>query len=88
MVSYLMRLATLHHDPPVKQALVPLALGLLQPIVAPSGWPDIAVGWRFFSRSSEQNDFSNEVLVTQAVSAAKVLQVVALLPTLRIHAHR
>ncbi|TEB22667.1 hypothetical protein FA13DRAFT_1592778, partial [Coprinellus micaceus] len=42
-------------------------------IVAPTGWPDVTVGLRFFSRALEQNNFLNKA----AVASAKVLQVVA-----------
>ncbi|PFH52762.1 hypothetical protein AMATHDRAFT_1809 [Amanita thiersii Skay4041] len=77
MVSYLVRLATIPHDQPVKALLVPRTLSLLQMMVGPKGWSDVTVGLRFFSRALEQVELSNEVAVSQALSSAKVLQVIA-----------
>jgi len=53
MVSYLVRLATVPHDQPIRAALLPKALSLLQLIVGPNGWTDVTVGLRFFSRVLE-----------------------------------
>ena len=59
MVSYLVRLATVPHDPPARNTLVPRALALLQLMVGPTGWSDVTVGLRFFLRALEQaNIFS------------------------------
>ncbi|KAG2013625.1 atypical/PIKK/TRRAP protein kinase [Coprinopsis cinerea AmutBmut pab1-1] len=76
MVSYLMRLATIAHDQPTRGIYVSRALGLLQNIVGPSGWTDVTVGLRFFSRALEQTELSDATLL-QALSAAKVLHVVS-----------
>lgn len=54
MVSYLVRLATIPHDQPSRNTLVPRALSLLQMMVGPGGWTDVTVGLRFFSRALEQ----------------------------------
>ena len=54
MISYLMRLATMTLEPGQKIALVPRALSLLQSMTAPSGWPDVTLGLRFFARHLEQ----------------------------------
>ena len=51
MVSYLVRLATLHHEQAPK--IVPKALSCLQMMVGPKGWTDVTVGLRFFSRALE-----------------------------------
>ncbi|KAJ3510077.1 hypothetical protein NLJ89_g4881 [Agrocybe chaxingu] len=79
MVSYLVRLTTGTHDQASRTTLLPRALSLLQSIVGPNGWTDVTVGLRFFSRALEQNDIptDNPSLLAQAVSAAKVLQVIA-----------
>ncbi|KAF9009027.1 hypothetical protein BDQ17DRAFT_1422200 [Cyathus striatus] len=77
MVSYLVRLATLPHEPTSRASLVPRALPLLQMMVGPNGWTDVTVGLRFFSRALEQNDFSADNALPQALSAAKVLGVIA-----------
>lgn len=53
MVSYLVRLSTIINDPPGRATLVPRALSLLQQMVGPSGWTDVAFGMRFFSRVLE-----------------------------------
>ncbi|GLB33849.1 putative PI3 PI4-kinase family protein [Lyophyllum shimeji] len=76
MVSYLVRLATMPHDPAARATLVPRALALLQLLVGPKGWTDVTVGLRFFSRALEQNELVNEQALTQALAAAKVLQVI------------
>ncbi|PPQ93995.1 hypothetical protein CVT25_009843 [Psilocybe cyanescens] len=78
MVSYLVRLSTIPHDQPARAALLPKALALLHLIVGPNGWTDVTVGLRFFSRVLE-NDIptDNANSIAQALSAGKVLQVVA-----------
>ncbi|TFK43492.1 hypothetical protein BDQ12DRAFT_731508 [Crucibulum laeve] len=76
MISYLVRLATIPHEQPTRTALVPRALSLLQSMVGPKGWTEVTVGLRFFSRALEQNELVNDGTLTQALSAAKVLQVV------------
>jgi transformation/transcription domain-associated protein len=53
MLSYLVRLSTVIHDQPARTTLLPKALSLLQLIVGPSGWSDVTVGLRFFSRILE-----------------------------------
>lgn len=53
MVSYLVRLATLINDAPSRANLVPRALSLLQRMVGPNGWTDVAFGLRYFSRALE-----------------------------------
>ncbi|KAF9485316.1 hypothetical protein BDN70DRAFT_848082 [Pholiota conissans] len=78
MVSYLVRLSTVTHDAAGRATLLPKALSLLQLIVGPNGWTDVTFGLRFFSRILESeipNDNPN--LLAQALSSAKVLQVVA-----------
>ncbi|KAM6495848.1 hypothetical protein JOM56_008554 [Amanita muscaria] len=85
MVSYLVRLATLHHEQAPK--IVPRALSLLQLIVGPKGWTDVTVGLRFFSRALEltelnqenpkQETLKQEGAVAQALAAARVLQIIA-----------
>ncbi|KAF9057606.1 hypothetical protein BJ165DRAFT_1520972 [Panaeolus papilionaceus] len=79
MVSYLVRLATVPHDQITRTTLVPKALALLQLIVGPNGWTDVTVGLRFFSRALELNEIpgDNPGTLAQALSAAKVLQVIA-----------
>ncbi|KAF8138723.1 FAT domain-containing protein [Boletus edulis] len=76
IVSFLVRLATATLDPPVRTVLVPRALTLLQQMVASSGWPDVTVKLNYFSRALEQIDLDSEPQLNQALSAAKVLQVV------------
>ncbi|KII95163.1 hypothetical protein PLICRDRAFT_693420 [Plicaturopsis crispa FD-325 SS-3] len=77
MVSYLVRLATAPHESTAKAALVPRALRLLQLMVGPSGWSDVTVKLHYFSRALEQTELNTDQAVSQALSAAKVLQVVA-----------
>ncbi|KAF5387961.1 hypothetical protein D9615_000446 [Tricholomella constricta] len=77
MVSYLVRLATMAHDPAVRTALMPRALTLLQLLVGPKGWSDVTVGLRYFARTLEMNELVNEQALAQALASAKVLQVIA-----------
>ncbi|KNZ81468.1 Transcription-associated protein 1 [Termitomyces sp. J132] len=77
MVSYLVRLCCIPHEPSAKATLIPRALPLLQRLVGPKGWTDVTVGLRFFSRALEQNELSNEQALAQALASAKVLQVIA-----------
>ncbi|KAJ3865184.1 hypothetical protein EV359DRAFT_39363 [Lentinula novae-zelandiae] len=77
MVSYLVRLSTIINDPPGRATLVPRALSLLQQMVGPSGWTDVAFGMRFFSRVLEMSDLTSETALASAVASAKVLQVIA-----------
>ncbi|KAF8640045.1 hypothetical protein AX17_001287 [Amanita inopinata Kibby_2008] len=77
MVSYLVRLATVQHEQAPKTALIPRALSLLRMMVGPKGWNDVTVGLRFFSRALEQTDLESEAAVSQALAAARVLQVIA-----------
>jgi transformation/transcription domain-associated protein len=53
MVSYLVRLATTHHEQSTRGAVLPRALSLLQTLVGPNGWTDVTVGLRYFSRLLE-----------------------------------
>jgi transformation/transcription domain-associated protein len=53
LVSYLVRLAT-SVDPTMRNSLVPRALALLQKMVGPQGWRDVAFGLRFFLKALEQ----------------------------------
>ncbi|KAJ7700136.1 hypothetical protein B0H17DRAFT_1158131 [Mycena rosella] len=76
LVSYLVRLATTV-DPTTRNSLVPRALALLQKMVGPHGWRDVAFGLRFFLKALEQNELNAEPFVAQAIAAAKVLQVIA-----------
>ncbi|KAJ7682762.1 FAT domain-containing protein [Mycena polygramma] len=76
MVSYLVRMATTV-DPATKNSLVPRALALLQKMVGPHGWRDVAFGLRFFLKALEQNELNSELFITQAIASAKVLQVIA-----------
>ncbi|KAF9075762.1 FAT domain-containing protein [Rhodocollybia butyracea] len=77
MVSYLVRLATLVTDSSARASVVPRALPLLQQMVGPNGWTDVAFGLRFFSRALEMNEINSETALTIAVASAKVLQVIA-----------
>ncbi|KAF9222005.1 FAT-domain-containing protein [Gyrodon lividus] len=77
IVSFLVRLATATLDQPVKSVLVPRALALLQQMVASSGWSDVTVKLNYFSRALEQIDLDSEAHLNQALSAGKVLQIVA-----------
>ncbi|KAF7352758.1 hypothetical protein MVEN_01242100 [Mycena venus] len=76
LVSYLVRLATTV-DPSTRNSLVPRALVLLQKMVGPNGWKDVAFGLRFFLKPLEQNELNAEPFIAQAIAAAKVLQVIA-----------
>lgn len=58
MVSYLVRLATVPYDLPARNVIVPRTLSLLQVIVGPNGWTDVAFGLRFFSRALEMVSYS------------------------------
>ncbi|KAH7887705.1 hypothetical protein F5I97DRAFT_1804974 [Phlebopus sp. FC_14] len=78
IVSFLLRLATATLDQPAKIVLVPRALTLLQQMVASTGWPDVTVKLNYFTRALEQIDLDSEAHLNQALSAAKVLQVVAM----------
>ncbi|KAG9317678.1 hypothetical protein JVU11DRAFT_1890 [Chiua virens] len=77
IVSFLVRLATATLEPQVRAVLVPRALALLQQMVASAGWSDVTVKLNYFSRALEQIDLDSEPQLNQALSAAKVLQVVA-----------
>ncbi|KAG2042802.1 hypothetical protein BDR03DRAFT_1058663 [Suillus americanus] len=77
IVSFLVRLATSPLEPTSRTILLPRALSLLQKMVAPSGWSDVTVKLNFFSRALEQTELDSEPHLNQALSAAKVLQVVA-----------
>ncbi|TFK75868.1 hypothetical protein BDN72DRAFT_954419 [Pluteus cervinus] len=77
MVSYLVRLATIPQEPSPRNTLGPRALTLLQQMISPTGWTDVTVGLRFFSRALEQGDLTAEPGLSQALTSAKVLQVVA-----------
>lgn len=77
MVSYLVRLATTHHEQSTRGAVLPRALSLLQTLVGPNGWTDVTVGLRFFSRLLENVDLTIDAAIAQALPAAKVLQIVA-----------
>ncbi|KAJ7498882.1 hypothetical protein FB451DRAFT_1427318, partial [Mycena latifolia] len=76
LVSYLVRLATTV-DPATRNSLVPRALALLQKMVGPNGWRDVAFGLRFFLKALEQNELNGEPFIGQAIASAKVLQVIA-----------
>ncbi|KAJ7638852.1 FAT domain-containing protein [Roridomyces roridus] len=66
LVSYLVRLAT-YVDPVARNNIqAPRSLVLLQKMVGPNGWRDVAFGLRFFQKQLEQ-----------ALASAKVLQVIA-----------
>ncbi|KAF8195850.1 FAT domain-containing protein [Mycena galopus ATCC 62051] len=75
LVSYLVRLGT--NVDPATRNIVPRALALLQKMVGPQGWRDVAFGLRFFLKSLEQNELNSEPLIAQAIASAKVLQVIA-----------
>ncbi|KAG6837441.1 hypothetical protein H0H93_009535 [Arthromyces matolae] len=77
MVSYLVRLCCTPHEPNARATLISRALPLLQMLVSPKGWTDVTVGLRFFSRALEQNELSSDQAIAQALSSAKVLQVIA-----------
>ncbi|KAJ6599027.1 hypothetical protein DFH09DRAFT_1388713 [Mycena vulgaris] len=76
LVSYLVRLSTTV-DPTTRNSLVPRALALLQKMVGPQGWRDVAFGLRFFLKALEQNELTAEPFIAQAIASAKVLQVIA-----------
>ncbi|THV08510.1 hypothetical protein K435DRAFT_832965 [Dendrothele bispora CBS 962.96] len=77
MVSYLVRLATMVTDGTARVAIIPRALSLLQQMVGPNGWTDIDFGLRYFVRTLEQSDLTNESVIPHAIASAKVLQVIA-----------
>ncbi|KAI0053544.1 FAT-domain-containing protein [Auriscalpium vulgare] len=77
VVSYLVRLATAPHDAQARSILVPRALNLLRAIIGPNGWNDVTVKLNYFSRFLEQAEMNSEAALAQALSTAKVLQVVA-----------
>ncbi|KAI0028299.1 FAT-domain-containing protein [Vararia minispora EC-137] len=78
VVSYLVRLATAASiDPQSRVTFAPRAFNLLRSIVGPNGWKDVTVKLNYFSRILEQGDFGNAEFLTQALSFAKVLQIVA-----------
>lgn len=76
IVSFLVRLATAPLDPQSKNSLVSRALVLLRQMVAPTGWSDVTVKLNYFSRTLEQLELDSESHLNQALSTAKVLQVV------------
>ncbi|KAJ7179098.1 FAT domain-containing protein [Mycena filopes] len=76
LVSYLVRLAT--NVDTGRNSIVPRALALLQKMVGPNGWRDVAFGLRFFLKALEQNELTSEPSIAQAIASAKVLQVIAL----------
>ncbi|KAI6119305.1 FAT domain-containing protein, partial [Pisolithus croceorrhizus] len=76
IVSFLVRLATAPLDPQCKNSLVSRALVLLRQMVAPTGWSDVTVKLNYFSRTLEQLELDSESHLNQALSTAKVLQVV------------
>ncbi|KAI6164899.1 hypothetical protein EDD17DRAFT_1802323 [Pisolithus thermaeus] len=83
IVSFLVRLATAPLDPQCKNSLVSRALVLLRQMVAPTGWSDVTVKLNYFSRTLEQVryvqvnlELDSESHLNQALSTAKVLQVV------------
>ncbi|KAF5390637.1 hypothetical protein D9757_002758 [Collybiopsis confluens] len=77
MVSYLVRLGTVLNDPASRTNLIPRVLSLLQQMVGPNGWTDVAFGLRFFSRALESNELNTEPTMMLAVASAKVLQVIS-----------
>ncbi|KAI6035416.1 hypothetical protein F5J12DRAFT_25544 [Pisolithus orientalis] len=78
IVSFLVRLATAPAplDPQSKNSLVSRALALLWQMVSPAGWSDVTVKLNYFSRALEQLELDSESHLNQALSTAKVLQVV------------
>ncbi|KZT05505.1 atypical/PIKK/TRRAP protein kinase [Laetiporus sulphureus 93-53] len=80
IVSFLVRLATAPQDPHPRNSVVPRALSLLKLIVGPSGWSDVTFKLHYFSRALEQSELKGDAAVlslSQALSAAKVLQVIS-----------
>ncbi|OCH94107.1 atypical/PIKK/TRRAP protein kinase [Obba rivulosa] len=85
MVSYLVRLATAPATGPVtaqqdaqaRSLVVPRALALLRLVVGPTGWNDVTVKLHYFSRALEQTELNDPQALSQAQSAAKVLNVVS-----------
>ncbi|CAL1700686.1 unnamed protein product [Somion occarium] len=76
MVSYLVRIAG--QDPQPRSGLTTRALSLLKAVISPTnGWTDVNVQLHFFARTLHQNELNSDQALAQAVSAAKVLQVVA-----------
>ncbi|KAI6047148.1 hypothetical protein EDC04DRAFT_2864285 [Pisolithus marmoratus] len=76
IVSFLVRLATTPLDLQSKNSLVSRGLALLRQMVAPTGWSDVTVKLNYFSRTLEQLELDSESHLNQALSTAKVLQVV------------
>ncbi|KAI3612149.1 histone acetylase complex subunit [Moniliophthora roreri] len=77
MVSYLVRLTTVNFEGAGRPLIMSRALPLLQQMIGPNGWTDVAFGLRYFSKALEQNDFSSEQLLQHAIASAKVLQIIA-----------
>ncbi|KDQ64542.1 hypothetical protein JAAARDRAFT_28186 [Jaapia argillacea MUCL 33604] len=77
IVSFLVRLATSTQEPQARSVVVPRALALLRSMVSPNGWSDVTVKLNYFSRSLEQNELNSEPAVSQAVSSARVLDVIS-----------
>ncbi|KAK7060621.1 transcription-associated protein 1 [Paramarasmius palmivorus] len=77
MVSYLVRLTTVSFEGPGRAVVMSRALPLLQKMIGPNGWTDVAFGLRYFSKALEQNEFATEPLLHHAVASAKVLQIIA-----------
>ncbi|KAH9943440.1 atypical/PIKK/TRRAP protein kinase [Epithele typhae] len=77
MVSYLIRLATTPQDPQSRAVVVNRALALLKTVIAPGGWTDVNMKLNFFSRALEQSDLADDPQRAQALSNAKVLQVIS-----------
>ncbi|KAG7096929.1 hypothetical protein E1B28_004330 [Marasmius oreades] len=77
IVSYLVRLATLNHEISGRTIIMPRAIPVLQQMIGPNGWTDVAFGLRYFSRALEQSDFTSEPLLIHAVASAKTLQIIS-----------
>ncbi|KAL0567102.1 transcription-associated protein 1 [Marasmius crinis-equi] len=76
MVSYLVRISTLNNEIPGRNAIMARAIPVLQQMIGPNGWTDVAFGLRYFSKVLE-GDLSSEALLSHAVASAKTLQIIA-----------
>ncbi|KAK1236603.1 transcription-associated protein 1 [Marasmius sp. AFHP31] len=76
IVSYLVRLATLNHEIPGRNVIMSRAIPVLQQMIGPKGWTDVAFGLRYFSKALE-GDLTSEPLLSHAIASAKTLQIIA-----------
>ncbi|KAH8105847.1 hypothetical protein BXZ70DRAFT_396929 [Cristinia sonorae] len=80
MLSYLVRLSTMAMDQSQRGSrnlAMPRALALLRLIAGHTGWTDVAFKLHFFLRALHQADLSDSNAMANALSAAKVLGIIA-----------